>query len=117
MAAPDPFRGTEEQFARLIAEWLARNRQPINIGTNETATAGPSVNEILLGFMTHAEKHYRHPDGTPTSEIKELRASLRPLKELYGTTPGSGVRADEARGRPSEDDRRRSVPVAGEPPD
>src|SRR5262249_58246543 len=34
----------------------------------------------------HAEQHYRHPDGLPTSELNDFRLSLRPLKELYGHT-------------------------------
>ncbi|MBA4189460.1 MAG: hypothetical protein C0467_15830, partial [Planctomycetaceae bacterium] len=36
--------------------------------------------------MRHAELHYRHPDGTPTSEVKELKASLAPLRSLYDLT-------------------------------
>jgi hypothetical protein len=44
---------------------------------------------VLLAFWRHAERHYRHADGTPTSEIREYKYSLRPVQELYGTTPAA----------------------------
>jgi integrase len=44
------------------------------------------VDEVILGFWRHAQTHYRHPDGTPTTEVREIRHSLRPLRELYGAT-------------------------------
>lgn len=63
----DPFRGT-----------LPRN------GTE--ADPGPTVNEIALSFMRHAELHYIK-NGKPTSEIPCYRSCLRILCELYGTIP------------------------------
>src|SRR5262249_52784747 len=36
-----------------------------------------------------AEWHYRHADGTPTSETNNLRLSFRPLKALYGMLPAA----------------------------
>ena len=76
---------SHERYHRLIAEWLAPGRhQP------ETQTGAPvdvSVNEILLAFWHHAERHYRKPDGTPSDELANFRDSLRPVKRLYGETP------------------------------
>ena len=40
---------------------------------------------ILLFWTRHAEKHYRHADGTPTGELDNYRDSLRPLRGLYGS--------------------------------
>ena len=51
--------------------------------------AGVSVNEVLLAFMRWAATHYRTPDGEPTTEIGELKWSLRPVRELYGDTPAA----------------------------
>jgi integrase len=48
-----------------------------------------SVNEVLLAFMQWATTHYRTPDGKPTSEIDELKWSLRCVRELYGNIPAS----------------------------
>src|SRR5262249_24242296 len=61
-------------------------------GRRLPAAAGASgsdltVNELILAFWKHAELHYRHPDGTPTSELGDYRLSLRPLRELYGHSP------------------------------
>lgn len=83
-------------YDRLIAEWLAAGRRnPEEIAKTETGKSTPiSVNEVLLAFWRHAERHYRHPDGRPTSEIREYKYSLQPLCELYGTPATSfGPRA------------------------
>jgi integrase len=48
-----------------------------------------TVNELILAYWRHAEQHYRHSDGSPTSELDCLRAALRPLKALYGHTPAA----------------------------
>lgn len=45
-----------------------------------------SVNEVLLAFHSWAGTHYRDPDGEPTTEVKELKLSLKPVRELYGMT-------------------------------
>lgn len=75
-------------YDRLIAEWLANGRR-VTPAAEEARPVGISVNELILAFWRHAETHYRHGDGTPTSEIENYRYSLRPLKELYGGTPAA----------------------------
>src|SRR5207237_485735 len=47
---------------------------------------GISINELILAFWSHAEQHYRYPDGRSTNELSDYRLSLRPLKHLYGNT-------------------------------
>jgi integrase len=76
---------SREQYYRVLAEWRA------NGGTASQAPAeNPlSVAELLLLFWRHAERHYRHPDGTPTSELNDYRLSLRPLRQLYARTPAA----------------------------
>jgi integrase len=81
------------EYARVIAEWLARGQcfpaaRSASAGTN--GGAGPDalrVSELILAFWEHAKKHYRHPDGSPTGEQDNLRDALRPLRKLYGHTP------------------------------
>ena len=51
------------------------------------ASAGVSVDEMLLAFWRHAEGHYRHPDGSPSKELDNIKVALRPLRVLYGPTP------------------------------
>lgn len=75
-------------YDRLVAEWLANGRHVAQevAGSTDGTLHGISVNEVLVAFWRHAECHYRHPDGSITSEVAELRHSLRPLKDLYGLT-------------------------------
>lgn len=49
-------------------------------------TADLTVNELAVRYWEHAEKHYRKPDGSLTSETTCLKIALRPLKQLYGHT-------------------------------
>jgi integrase len=72
----------EAEYNRVIAEWLANTRQPPQAKPAPDLT----VNELLLRFWEHAEKHYRRPDGAPTGELGCLRSALRPLRQLYGHT-------------------------------
>lgn len=86
--------GTSEAksaYDRLIAEWLAAGRHSTeDVAKAESQKLTPiSVNEVLLAFWRHAERHYQHPDGQPTSELKEYKYSLRPVHDLYGTTPAA----------------------------
>ena len=50
------------------------------------ARHGPTVNEVLLAFLKHADAHYRRPAGTPTSEPKNYREALKPVRGLYAHT-------------------------------
>lgn len=62
-------------------------------GTNiAAAVTGPSVTditvaELLVKFLEHAGRHYRHPDGKPTSEIWSFKLAAKPLKELFAYLP------------------------------
>jgi integrase len=76
---------TQVAYDRLVAEWLANGRHLPAAAAEEEALL--SVNELILAFWRHAEQHYRHEDGTPTSELADYRLSLRPLRKLYGTLP------------------------------
>jgi Pretoxin HINT domain len=72
----------EQEFARLFAEQRV-------LGQANPGRANSPVNEVLLAFMRWAATHYRTLDGRPTTEIGELKLSLRPLRELYGHTPAA----------------------------
>ena len=74
-----------EAYRKLIAE-LKVSVSEVVVPELKPA-GGASVNEVMLAFWKHAEQHYRHPDGTPTSEVWCLRLAIKPLRELYGHTP------------------------------
>ena len=53
---------------------------------NESDDPGPSVGELCLVFLKHAEKHYVK-NGKETSEVFILKSVIRPLNDLYGMIP------------------------------
>jgi integrase len=94
--------GTPEsltEYNRLVQEWLSqRSTVRIPISPEKAGSIAPVenppnplVNEVILAFLEYAQGHYRRPDGTPSGEFDNLRAALRPLRELYGYTPAASV--------------------------
>jgi integrase len=73
------------EYARVIAEWEANGRRL----PPQSTCKDLSVNELVVAFWPHINQHYRHADGSPTSEVNEFRYSLRPLKHFYGHTPAN----------------------------
>jgi len=53
---------------------------------NESDDPGPSVGELCLVFLRHAETLYVK-NGKQTSEVDILKSVIRPLNELYGMFP------------------------------
>ena len=72
---------SREAYDRKIAEWLSNGRAPA--GDTETL----SIAELMVRYVRFAESYYRK-NGEPTSEVAILKLALRPLKRLYGETPG-----------------------------
>ena len=68
------------EYDRLIGEWLAGGRCLPPEG-------GLTINELALRYWQFAKQHYRK-DGSPTSGLEGLKHALRPLRQLYGPTPG-----------------------------
>ena len=82
---------SHEQYAALIAEWTRNGGTlPATTTTANTSTdATPlAVNELILAYFKFAQTHYvKH--GEPTSEQGCLKQALRPVRQLYGTTPAT----------------------------
>jgi len=68
-------------FAKLQLELVAA---PHHQAANSSEA---SVNEVLLAFLLHAERHYRGTDGTTTNEYEEYKIVARYVREVYGETP------------------------------
>ena len=83
---PGLFDSSESRtaFARLQLE-LETAPLPASAETGTVL----SVNEMLLAFLDHAERHYRDPDGNLTTEVNELKLSIAPVRELYGLIPAA----------------------------
>jgi integrase len=71
---------TTAQYHKVIAEWLANGKQP------NTSPSDVTINELLARFWVHAEGYYRDANGNHTTELGNMRVSLRPFCELYGHT-------------------------------
>jgi len=52
--------------------------------------SGPSVAEVCLIFLQHAQTHYVK-DGRQTTEIDCFRSAIKPLVQLYGSLPASDL--------------------------
>jgi integrase len=75
------------KYHRVIAEWLANGRRS-PAPSSSAAGQRPediTVNELALAYFEHAEQYYRK-DGEPTTEVRDIRYSIRPLRRLYGMT-------------------------------
>jgi integrase len=78
--------GTPEsraEYDRLIAEWLANGRR---LTPPAIATAGLTVDELILAYWRWAERYYRNERGEPGQELDNMRNALKPLRRLYGHT-------------------------------
>jgi uncharacterized protein (TIGR02996 family) len=80
---------SQAEYRRILAELEAQSAAPDRAPAIGPRRAGLTVNEVLLSFMHRAATHYRTPDGKPTTEIGELKWSLRYVRELYGHTPAA----------------------------
>jgi integrase len=84
----DPPAEAQARYDREIVEWITRRRMPApEVAGAPSGRARITIAELLVAFTRHAEQHYRHPDGEPTSELKDYVNTLRPLNHAYGGTP------------------------------
>ena len=74
------------KFGEIVAKIVSgQSVDPFVTKSPATSQAESSltVNELVLAYMRHAEKHYVK-NGQATSEIHCLKSATRPLVELYG---------------------------------
>ena len=82
---PHGSRASKLLYDRLIAEWLANDRQPVLTAPERESL---TVTEVVLRYWKFAQKHYRK-NGKPTTSLDEVKQSLRPVRKLYGDTPAA----------------------------
>lgn len=70
-------------YDRLIAEYLAADRQPFPSGNEHR---GPAVVEILAAYWKHCKAYYVK-NGKPTNEQAAFRIIIRDIRRLYGDQP------------------------------
>ena len=65
---------------------LQRGRPPKSNAQAITTTRRSSINDLILAYWQFAKSHYVK-DGKPTDTLTGIRVALRPLRQLYGSTP------------------------------
>ena len=74
-------KASKLEYDRLTSEWLANGRGLTPGHANDLTVA-----ELLLRYWEYAQGYYRK-NGKPTGEIDCLKSALRPVRELYGSSP------------------------------
>ena len=78
---------SKEAYDRAISEWLIRGREENRAATKGSTSPARGANftlsELILAYKFHTDEIYR---SSPTERDK-VRLSLRPLRQLYGSSP------------------------------
>jgi len=83
-----------EKYHRVVADSLNGQSGAI-LATSLDASRGPSptIEELILAYWRHAQAYYVK-NGETTGETDNIRAALRPLRRLYGSTKAVQVGPD-----------------------
>lgn len=73
-------KASKTEYQRRIGEWLAAGR---HLSTDPAAI---TIAEVVVVFRKHAQKYYRLPNGTMSSESRNFDDALKPVVKLYGRT-------------------------------
>ncbi len=66
-------------YDRLIAEWLSSDRR-LKSDEPESIT----VAEVISAYWKHCKRHYRMPNGKPSTTQANIKYLLKHLRKLYG---------------------------------
>ncbi|NOT01038.1 MAG: site-specific integrase [Phycisphaerales bacterium] len=69
---------SREAYRRAVGEWMAGNTKP--------ADEGPTIVEMTVAFMDHAESYYQRPGGRRTCEMECFKSATTILNRMYATT-------------------------------
>lgn len=75
---------SREAYRRKLAEHESRAANP-----RIDSSTDPSVAQIFVAFLNHAERHYRRADGTTTPELAEYKGLSMLVNGLYSRTRGT----------------------------
>jgi len=74
------------KYDQVIAEWLANGRRLRADTSAQRTPDGLSMCGLMVMFIEHAKSYYVK-NGRQTGEAANIRDSLRPVANLYSTTP------------------------------
>ncbi|HLN29938.1 MAG TPA: hypothetical protein VK395_19500, partial [Gemmataceae bacterium] len=72
---------SRQEYRRVIAEWEAAGRRFV--------CTSPTVIELVVLYLKHAQEHYPAAEGKPSKELEEYKRSFRPLKNFYAHSPAA----------------------------
>jgi integrase len=76
---------SKREYARVLAELASHQGTSARRDREQFGPPDLTVNEVILAFWKYAEGHYGMAASRSSStELKNLRDALRPLRELYG---------------------------------
>lgn len=77
-------KASRDEYNRLIAEWLAHERQlPVSNGA-------ATVSTLCAAFVRHATRYYRKADGTARKELWAVKNIIKLVRPGYGGHPVTG---------------------------
>ena len=79
-------QASRDEYDRVVGEWIAAGRVVSTTTYSDASADGITVSILIAGFWEHVQRYYRMPDGSPTSEVDNMRQALRPVRKLYGDT-------------------------------
>jgi integrase len=71
---------SRQAYHRLVADLDS------NDGILRPSVSDCTIDDLIQAFFAHAKAYYRHADGSPTSELQNIRLALRRLRSLHGSS-------------------------------
>jgi integrase len=81
---PHGTKASRLEYDRLVSEWLARGRCPVQDAQEEAGEI--TIVELIARYVKFAKGYYRK-DGAVTSEVGSILSAAKLLKDLYGREP------------------------------
>lgn len=81
---PHGTKASRLEYDRLVSEWLARGRSPVQVAQEEAGDL--TTVELIARYVKFARGYYRK-DGEVTSEVGSILSAAKVLKDLYGRDP------------------------------
>ena len=78
---------SHEKYQRLVAQWTERQKDSVcHVTSSSIDVSNLRVCELLVAYLDFA-KNYYVKNGCPTGEYRNMKDAIRPLLDLYETTP------------------------------
>lgn len=78
---------SHEKYQRLVAQWTERQTDSVcHVTSSSIDVSNLRVCELLVAYLDFAKGYYVK-NGCPTGEYRNMKDAIRPLLDLYETTP------------------------------